>query len=568
MRFSRILSVVAFLSLAALPRVGAGTEYVIEGNSRLSSGSIEAILARRPALPLAARIARIQNEYYSRGFLFATISVTTNEDSSRVLVSIDEGTQASYRAVSVAGVPPPEAARIMRLLQAEPGGPFDPGLLDRGMKQLLSEYDSAGYPFIQVWFDSVSVDREMRAVDMALFVADGGQKRLVNVIFEGLKKTREPVALKMSGLKIGDEYSGRKLADAARRLRALGVFTSVGAPAVTLAPDGGGVESRIAVEEPERTNTFQVALGYAKEEGERPRVFSGLASLDFRNLGGSLKDLSVFWQNDGAERSETSIRFTDRLFLGRALGIGFSLEQIGLDTLYTWQSAGVECTIPLGSAGRQSWAITASAHGDRSVFSEGVLKRSWRLRASGGLSFRWGSAVDRLHLELGGRLTYAGKKQYRRTDGGDDTISQYIFAARVQSGIALGFARLHNETSYRGIRSDESLVPLSEQFYLGGAGSLRGYRENQFHGIRTALARTELRVGPGGNENAYLFVDAGYVLEVREGAAVETRDLFRAGYGFGLRTISRVGDVDLSFGVGEKLSLQQTKVHVILGQRF
>jgi outer membrane protein insertion porin family len=128
---------------------------------------------------------------------------------------------------------------------------------------------------------------------------------------------------------------------------------------------------------------------------------------------------------------------------------------------------------------------------------------------------------------------------------------------------------LRNETAYRGLESGEPSIPLSEQFYIGGARTLRGFRENQFHGRRVGYSRWEFVIGSRG-ENGYVFGDGGYVLRETRMASgeIERSDLFRFGYGFGLRTASKLGHVDISFGIGEKLSLRQTKVHVILEETF
>jgi outer membrane translocation and assembly module TamA len=40
------------------------------------------------------------------------------------------------------------------------------------------------------------------------------------------------------------------------------------------------------------------------------------------------------------------------------------------------------------------------------------------------------------------------------------------------------------------------------------------------------------------------------------------------GAGFGLRAESPVGVVTLSFGVGERISLSETRLHVSLSERF
>ena len=113
-------------------------------------------------------------------------------------------------------------------------------------------------------------------------------------------------------------------------------------------------------------------------------------------------------------------------------------------------------------------------------------------------------------------------------------------------------------------------MPLSEQFYVGGARTVRGYRENQFHGRRVAYARNELRLGRSPRDGFYVFVDAGYVRQETPQAAGATLidGTGLTGYGFGVRSLSRVGRLDLSFAVSDGLSLRQTKVHVLLEQNF
>jgi hemolysin activation/secretion protein len=99
---------------------------------------------------------------------------------------------------------------------------------------------------------------------------------------------------------------------------------------------------------------------------------------------------------------------------------------------------------------------------------------------------------------------------------------------------------------------------------------VRGYRENQFHGRRVAYARNELRLGRSPREGVYVFVDAGTVqqeIPTVEGGASHDR-VGLAGYGFGVRSASRLGRIDLSFAVSDGVSLQQTKVHVLLEQSF
>ncbi|MCX5754333.1 MAG: BamA/TamA family outer membrane protein, partial [Candidatus Krumholzibacteria bacterium] len=103
-------------------------------------------------------------------------------------------------------------------------------------------------------------------------------------------------------------------------------------------------------------------------------------------------------------------------------------------------------------------------------------------------------------------------------------------------------------------------IPLAELFPLGGATTLRGYRESQFRGERIVFANVEYRFGEGGW--LFLFDDAGAFFRGGEGWTLKN------GAGFGLRSQSPLGIVVLSFGVGEQLSLEGTRIHISLVEKF
>ena len=77
-------------------------------------------------------------------------------------------------------------------------------------------------------------------------------------------------------------------------------------------------------------------------------------------------------------------------------------------------------------------------------------------------------------------------------------------------------------------------------------------------------------MGKSRAENGYVFVDLGYFEQQNTTSLTSLVSDGRVitGYGFGLRTQSKAGDVDISFAVGDEMSLQQTKVHLILNRSF
>jgi outer membrane protein insertion porin family len=112
--------------------------------------------------------------------------------------------------------------------------------------------------------------------------------------------------------------------------------------------------------------------------------------------------------------------------------------------------------------------------------------------------------------------------------------------------------------------STEEEVPFHELLVLGGARSLRGYREEQFRGTRTALGSIEYRLLLGRRSRAIVFVDAGYWYREAPNFAKDTK----LGYGIGLRGDTRLGTISIDYGLGEGDDLLDGKLHAGLIREF
>jgi len=559
---------------AASRNATPGTAVRIVGNHSISTTILRGLVGTSgfPLHPGDRDVAlrRVTGAYLRAGFLGASFELTRDAIDSTWTLRVHEGARARVANTLLRGVPGVDAHRLAGELDLNPGAVFRPARIEQRIDGLLREYDSQGYPFAQVWVDSVGYDRHANTVGLVVTVMLGTRRELAGVVVEGLTRTRKSIVQRLAGVEQGVPYSSRILDDVYLRLVSSRVFEQVEEPTVQLAPDGRRVRAVIRVKEAKRANRFAAALGYATAQGAGTRrVVNGLVHLDLVNIGGTLRDLEVLWSNDGRRRRETRIHFRDRFFTGRALSLGVRLEQVGQDTLYTWQSAGVEVSKPSGRVAGGLVTLGTAVYADRNVFSSGDLLRSWRYRTAFYGSWLAGTLRgSSLHLKP--RITLARKRRIFRADS-TSSLTQVIVEFESEAVAALSRSlRLRAVPVVRMIESSEAVVPLSEQFYVGGARTLRGYRENQFHGRRVATMATELLVGPDRTQNAYLFVDVGYVhtrTQMATGAVIR-RNSYPVGVGFGFRTRSSVGNIDLSFGVGDRLSLQQTKVHVLLEQRF
>jgi outer membrane protein assembly factor BamA len=557
--------------MSGAPVSHGASRFEVRGSLQLGEEELSRIVSATAASGVNAVAKAVQSAYIERGFLAATIRIETQTADSTILLVVDEGAPTLYGSVGVRGVALVSETGAREIVGLRTGDRYDSEALKAGFQKLLEFYDESGYPFTRVWVDSLAFDDRRNRVNLSIYVVEGGLKTIRRVEFEGLEHTRKDLAMKLSGLKAGEPYDGERIRDSYLRLTSSGVFDEVSYPSVRLAQDANGVEALIKVLEPKGRNSASGALGYADREGGSDRVLSGLVRLDLTNMGGSLRDLHVLWKNDGQGRQETRLGFRDRFFLGRRVGLGVTLEQTGLDTLYTWQSLGVESWAPVGRLWGGLVGVRGGAYGDRNTFSQGDASSSLRFRMNGGVEYARGDEDRGMFFDFTTGHTYGRKEMDLRSGNSGGTVSQYTIEVRTRATADIG-ASAHGmlELVYRGIESSEEFVPLSEQFYIGGAGTVRGYRENQFHGRQVGYARCEIRAGRSRRENGYVFVDAGYVLQETQDAseAVSRKKELPVGFGFGLRTESKLGNVDISFGVGDEISLRQTKVHVILNRTF
>jgi outer membrane protein assembly factor BamA len=566
------LGLAAAFSLACRESVVAGPQLEVRGNRVLTDDAIGDLLRgwRWDGASDGHLLRAVQEAYIRTGHLFASVRLERNAPDSTLVVFIEEGAAARLDRVKVRGATHFGEDKVRRVLGLEPGDRFRPDTVNRGVEELLEMYDVEGYPFAQVWIDSLHVEPKTSGIALNVYIVEGDEKQLSAVRVEGLGKTNPGVALKLSGLRVGAPYDGASLHDAYVRLSSSGVFEDVAYPIVQISPTGQGVEALIKVVEPRKTNSLTAALGYAQQETRDARAVNGLVRLDLVNIGGRLRDLNVFWRNDGSGRIQTELAFRQQFFLGRRMSLGLSLAQVGQDTVYTWQSMGLESVVPVGKIGSGMLAIEAGVNGDRSTFAEGDVTRSLRLRFTGGVSYMAGRKDRGAFARVAGRLTYADKEMDSKTEG-SQSVSQYVVGLDGQAAFELRRnVHVANRTVYQHLISPEAQVPLSEQFYLGGAATVRGYRENQFHSPSVAFSRSELLIGRSRLENGYLFADVGYYEQQEPTASGGVTDagLVIFGYGAGLRTRSKAGNIDFSLALGEEFSLQRAKIHVVLERTF
>ena len=573
------------LAAAPLPGWPANTRVDRVRVSGLAPGA-EANARRALGLPVGgvpdsavvvAAGARLVAALEADGFLDATIDSIAAADvrgagadlKAELVVHARPGPRATIARVTWEGmtrVDPTEAGRLSGLV---PGAPFRPGRLEAGLVRVLDTYEARAYPAARLFVADLT--RGTMGVELVLRALEGDSIVVREVAFPGALATKRSVMEKSVRPAVGVPYDRARVRDARQRLADLGVFARVDEPELD-ALDGAHARLSFPVTEG-ATNAFDGALGFQEAGAAGGGVntedrITGLFDLTLGNLGGSARQAALRFEGRGGGVHEFRLRYAEPFLFGLALRTELGLDQLVEDTLYTRTRGALRFTFAAWS-GAKAWLAVAS---ERTVLEEGPTEKATAGVTEAGIEAD--RRDDPLAPRRGYRVAFATGTAFKREllrPSDTRRATQVTAWLRAQAHRPLGVTtglRVDVDGALR--LSNEPVVPFYDLDPVGGARSLRGYREGQFRASRWAVVRSEFGVFPPAGGRAYVFADQGVLYRPfldEEGRPVSTTD-YHLGGGLGVEVPSGLGLVALSLGWGRGDEPLDGKLHVRLINRF
>ena len=438
--------------------------------------------------------------------------------------------------------------------------PFTPDNLAKAVTRLLDEYRRDGHYYARAGIHQVV--RSGARVTVTLSVNVGPVVKVGNNRFIGLVHSDPTVIDRHLTAGPGDILTEATIERAERSAVDIDFVTYH--PPVSVRPRSGYTEADLEYRFSEKKRFSLFGGG-----GYSPNDDGGLLwnlRATFRNLFGQGREAQVFSERREKGRQALQISYSQPVYL---LGVGkahFDVStrdyrddfyEFSLETGYHTRLTGL--TMAGLSVGWKRVEPTADLAG----FS----------RYKAGFSVGRETILNRTNPESGYRLHTELAYAYRRYSG-DSLVTPATATSFNETRTALtlevyqpliGSLVGHASLNYRGLETSEPLPPISELYLLGGPGSIRGYRNEQFDARRAAFGTVEprLRFYSG---FLFVFFDAAYINRPTLASGSVTADeLFRSGYGVGLSLSDSQRSVKISLGWGKDSAFDEPQVSVELG---
>ncbi len=410
--------------------------------------------------------------------------------------------------------------------------PFTNTAVAEAVGRYLDALQDRGWLYPRAVVDSLLIVDQVEALHAFVTIAPGPQVRLARLRIAGLTRTAEPLVRKYLRVTTDSVLSTEQLKRVERSARTLPFVTFVPPLAVRPRPGLTAADLELTFRE-QPTVDFGGGVGYLPN-APAELVWSVDAAL--RNLLGGGRVATVTSARREDNRTELRIGFSQPLFL-----LGTGEAQLRVETR-DYRDDFYEFRLAAGYRSRLSPEVAVGLTGVFSRVEPATGPDRYRVLEIGGEVERDGRD-DMISPRTGWRvawgITYRNRRYLdlgsssRTTDNvNETTTSLTVEAATPLVSRLIGWLR----GRYAGLESAEPLPPLSALILVGGPGSLRGYRNDQFAVERYVSGSFDLRWR---SSRAWLgpFYEAAYLrppVRLSDGVSRDDRYVDAAGIALGL----------------------------------
>ena len=542
-------------------------ETVFDGTSALTEGTAKAAISMKAGDMFTVKALEAdRDKIYNTGY-FYDIYPSFEKVPEGVVVTYHVLENPVLKGISLSGNTVESTETLQGLITMKTGEILNSRELNKDVMAIQEQYRRDGYILAKI--TDMNIDKNGI---LTLKVNEG--------ILEGYKvkgntKTKERVILREMRQKPGEPFNSKLARRSMQRVYNLGFFEDVN---IKMNPgvDPNAVVMELDVTE-KRTGSFGIGAGYSSEDG-----VIGMVSIGDTNFRGTGDAISLSYETSGDDTDAHGYTFSYRRpWLDSKETVGtFRIynrtyeyddydESGDLKETYMRKYSGGELTFGRPVSEYSTNYLTLRNRKDSYVkhVDNGNLTpdpdRShpywdqWRKDNFGttrSVTFEHVTDTrDNVYNPMSGsRLSLSGEFA---GFGGDFDFQKYTVDG--QRYIRAGRAQVFALRARYGVGTGD--ISEFNQYRIGGQGSLRGYREDQFRGDREFLGTVEYRFPVVKKVQGALFTDWGGAWD-----SGLTPDDLHASVGVGISLTTPIGPLRFDYGWGE----DGGRVHFSVGSTF
>lgn len=437
---------------------------------------------------LSGDLEALRSYYLDRGYInfnieSTQVAITPDKKDIYVTINVKEGDVYKLEKVKLAGnlVVVPE--ELIKLVKVGPGEIFSRKNATETSKAISERLGDDGYAFANVNMIP-EINEAQKTVDMTFFVDPGKRVYVRRINMKGNSKTRDEVLRREMRQMESSWASSSKIERSKTRLERLGYFEEVNVetPPVTGTADQIDVNYSV-VEKP--SGNLSAGVGFSQVQGI---VLNANIAQD--NVFGSGKRVNVAFNNSSYATSY-QFGFFNPYFtvdgVSQGYNLGYTKRNAGQVNIANYSTnvmnAGINFGIPLNEFDSLRFDIDAK-HTELSTTNFSSTQIQDFINKEGDTYLTLAPSVGWTHDTLN-RAIFPNKGGQQRfsalatVPGSDLEYYKIAYKHQLYLPLAKDFTfRLQAEAAYGDGYGNTDSLPFFENYFGGGTGSIRGFRNN------------------------------------------------------------------------------------------
>lgn len=439
-------------------------------------------------------------------------------------------------------------------------------------ERLLGYYEQNGYPFAEVFLDSIRLFDDR--MDALLRSRKGLLYHIDSIRVLGRAKISNKFLQHYLGISNGSIYRRDKLEQVGKRILELPYVQEVQPNDITMLGTGSILNLYLA---PKRSSQANFLIGFLPGSGQSGKLqLTADVNLNLKNALSSGETILLNWQQLQVKSPRLNLGYQQPYIFNSSFGVDFLFDLFKKDSTFLQVNAqmGLQYIFSSNQTGKvfvqwQNSSLLGSGVDTSIVIATKKLPPNADVSAVNfGLDYDWNRTDYRLNPRKGNEIRVivsAGIKNIKKNydilnikdptfnyAGLYDSVKPKSYQFRIKLAAAhyfpVGKQATIKTALNTGIFSSQNIF-RNELFQIGGYRLLRGFDEESIYATQYGVVTTEYRYRLDLNSFLFGFVDMGWVKSKYQSADLENS---YTGAGIGLAFETKFGLLNISYAAGKR----------------